>query len=386
MEKKANIFVICAPEISPILHEEIKALGFTSTKEHRLGVQLFGTLSDCMYLNLQLRTANKVLWEVSKFYAANPDQLYNKAINIAWEEEIDIDGYFNIDSYVKNDTITDSRFANLKLKDAIVDRYMNANNKRPDTGPDKSQARIYMHWVETECILYYDTSGGVIAKHGYRKIPGTAPMLESLAAAVILASKWDQKSPFVNPMCGSGTLAIEAALLASNTAPGLFRDNFGFMYLASYDKSKWNEMCERAQKQIKVCEAKIYASDISEAAINNAKFNAEEARMNKYIQFETVDFRNVEIPEEEGIIILNPEYGERLGEEEELVGTYKKIGDLFKQKCQGYTGYVFTGNRELGKNIGLRTKRKIPFYNGSIECRLLEYELYRGTRKETKTI
>ncbi len=381
MEKKANIFVICAPEISPILHEEIKALGFTSTKEHRLGVQLFGTLSDCMYLNLQLRTANKVLWEVSKFYAANPDQLYNKATNIAWEEEIDIDGYFNIDSYVKNDTITDSRFANLKLKDAIVDRFMKANDKRPDSGPEKDKIRIYMHWVETECILYYDTSGGVIAKHGYRKIPGTAPMLESLAAAVIMASKWDQKTPFVNPMCGSGTLAIEAALLATNTAPGLFRDNFGFMHMASYDEKIWDEMCARAQKQTKPCEAKIYASDISEDAIKNARFNAEEARMQKYILFETNDFKQLEIPKEEGIIILNPEYGERLGEEEELVGTYKEIGDLFKQKCQGYTGYVFTGNRELGKNVGLRTKRKIPFYNGSIECRLLEYELYRGSKK-----
>ncbi|MCF6360133.1 MAG: class I SAM-dependent RNA methyltransferase [Cyclobacteriaceae bacterium] len=382
MKKEANIFVICAPEISPILHEEIKALGFTNTKEHRLGVQLYGTLADCMYLNLQLRTANKVLWEVSKFYAANPDQLYNKAIKIAWEEEIDVDGYFNIDSFVKNDTITDSRFANLKLKDAIVDRFMERNNKRPDTGPDKDLIRIYMHWVETECILYYDTSGGVIAKHGYRKIPGTAPMLESLAAAVIMASKWDKKSTFINPMCGSGTLAIEAALLATNTAPGLFRDNFGFMHLASFDKSTWDDMCDRAQAQIKPCEAKIYASDISEDAIKNAQFNTEEARMNKHIEYSKTDFRQIDIPEEPGIVILNPEYGERLGEEDELIDVYKEIGDLFKQKCQGYTGYVFTGNRELGKNIGLRTKRKIPFYNGSIECRLLEYELYRGTKKE----
>ena len=381
MEKKAHIFVICAPEISNILHEEIKALGFTNTTEHRLGVQLFGTLADTMYLNLHLRTANKVLWQVSKFYAANPDQLYNKAKAIPWEDEIDIDGYFNIDSYVKNDTITDSRFANLKLKDAIVDRFMESSNKRPNTGPEKDFIRIYMHWVETDCILYYDTSGGVIAKHGYRKIPGKAPMLESLAAATILASKWDKKSNFVNPMCGSGTLAIEAALLATNTAPGLFRDDFGFMHLASFDKLKWEEMNEIAQNNIKSCEAKIYASDLSEEAIQNAKTNAENARMHNYINFEVLDFRKIDIPAEPGIIILNPEYGERLGEVDNLIGTYKEIGDLFKQKCQGYTGYIFTGNRELSKNIGLRTKRKIPFYNGSIECRLLEYELYTGSRK-----
>ena len=219
MEKKSNIFVICAPQISSILHDEIKALGFTNTTENRLGIQLSGTFADTMYLNLQLRTANKVLWEVGEFYAATPEQMYQKATALAWEDEIDVDGYFNIDSYVKNDTITDSRFANLKLKDAIVDRFSKKYGRRPNSGPEKDKARIYMHWKDTECILYYDTSGGVIAKHGYRKIPGKAPMLESLAAAVIMESAWDKKSNFINPMCGSGTLAIEAALLATNTAP-----------------------------------------------------------------------------------------------------------------------------------------------------------------------
>ena len=382
MKKKANIFVICAPEIAPILHEEIKALGYNQTKEHRLGVQLFGTLADCMYLNLQLRTANKVLWQVNKFYASTPEQLYHKAKQITWEDELPVAGYFNIDSYVKNDTISDSRFANLKLKDAIVDRFMQHQQQRPNSGPNKDQIRIYMHWVATECILYYDTSGAVIAKHGYRTIPGSAPMLESLAAAVLLASRWDKKSPFINPMCGSGTLAIEAALLATHTAPGLFRDNFGFMHLKSFDKQVWEQMNQKALANITPCKARIEASDIDTKAVENAQANAENARMHKYIHFSVGDFRKIHLPETPGVIMLNPEYGERLGEEEQLIEIYKAIGDLFKQKCPGYTGYVFTGNRTLAKHIGLRTKRKIPFYNGSIECRLLEYELYRGTRKE----
>lgn len=382
MERKANIFVICAPEISSILHEEIKALGFGSTNEHPLGVQLFGSITDCMYLNLNLRTANKVLWEVDRFRATTPDQLYQRAIKIPWENEIALDGYFNIDSYVKVESISDTRFANLKLKDAIVDRFMNANNSRPNTGPEKDKARVYMHWTEKECILYYDTSGAPIAKHGYRKMPGRAPMLESLAAAVIMESTWDQKSTFINPMCGSGTLAIEAALLASNTPPGIFRKNFGFMHLNSFDEDKWNRMLEAAQKKIKPVEAKILASDISSQAIKTAKTNAEFAGMNKYIQFEEADFRKIDIPEENGIVILNPEYGDRLGEEEKLKETYSQIGDFFKQNCKGYIGYIFTGNKELSKNIGLRTKRRIPFYNGSIECRLLEYELYAGSKKK----
>lgn len=383
MERKANIFVICAPEISGILHDEIKALGFGNTSQQPLGVQLYGSLIDCMYLNLNLRTANKVLWETGRFRASTPDQLYQKAMQIPWEEEINLDGYFNIDSYVRVESITDTRFANLKLKDAIVDRFMKAKGSRPNTGPEKDKARIYMHWTENECILYYDTSGAPIAKHGYRKMPGRAPMLESLAAAVVMESKWDQKSTLLNPMCGSGTVAIEAALIASNTPPGIFRNNFGFMHLNSFNKTNWDTLLEAAKKKIIPVTAKIYASDISDMAVKTAKANAEFAGMDKYITFEESDFRNSTIPEEEGIIILNPEYGDRLGEEEKLKEVYSQIGDFFKQKCKGYTGYIFTGNKELSKNIGLRTKRRIPFYNGNIECRLLEYELYAGSKKNS---
>ena len=238
-----------------------------------------------------------------------------------------------------------------------------------------------MHWTDTECILYYDTSGEVIAKHGYRKIPGKAPMLESLAAAVILASNWDCKSPFINPMCGSGTLAIEAALLATNTAPGLFRQNFGFMHLRSFNPATWEKMVAEAKAKVVESKAAIHASDLSADAVSIAKINARAAGMDQLINFETKDFRNIEIPEEPGVIIFNPEYGERLGEEEDLKPVYTEIGDLFKKKCQGYTGYIFTGNRELAKVVGLRTRRKIPFFNGKIDCRLLEYELYQGSKK-----
>ena len=381
MSKEASIFIIAAPAISGILQQEIIQLGFKNSRADRLGVRLEGSFEDCMMLNLHLRTANKVLWEVARFTAGNPDQLYSKAKRIQWEDEIDLDGYFNIDSYVKNDTISDSRFANLKLKDAIVDRFVEEFGRRPDSGPDKDKARIYMHWTENQCILYYDTSGEVIAKHGYRKIPGKAPMLESLAAAVVLESIWDTTSPFINPMCGSGTLAIEAALIATNTAPGLFRGNFGFMHLKSFSRDAWEKLIMEAKAKVKPCTAKIYASDLSADAISISKINARAARMEANIEFETKDFRDIELPQENGVIILNPEYGERLGDEEELKKTYSEIGDFFKQKCKGYSGYIFTGNKELAKVVGLRTKRKVEFYNGSIECRLLEYELYEGTKK-----
>jgi 23S rRNA (guanine2445-N2)-methyltransferase len=381
MEKKATIFVICAPEISGILHQEINNLGFSNTTKHRLGVELYGTLADTIFLNLHLRTANKVLWQISSFNAVTPDQLYEKATALPWEDEITVDSYFNIDSYVKTDTIADSRFANLRLKDAIVDRFVRRKGKRPNSGPEKDKIRIYMHWRNEKCVLYYDTSGGVIAKHGYRKIPGKAPMLESLAAAVILASNWDKQAPFINPMCGSGTLAIEAALLATNTPPGLFRENFGFMHLASFDRQKLNSILFEAKQNIRPTTAKIMASDISKEAIRVAKANAKAAGMEKYIHFEVSDFRHVDLPEPPGVIVLNPAYGERLGEVDELRLTYKAIGDFFKQKCQGYFGYIFTGNRELAKSVGLKTKRKIEFFNAQLDSRLLEYELYSGSRE-----
>ena len=206
-------------------------------------------------------------------------------------------------------------------------------------------------------------------------------MLESLAAAVIMESAWDKKSNFINPMCGSGTLAIEAALLATNTAPGLFRSNFGFMHLDSYDQEKWESMIAEAKNNVKPCEAKIYASDISAESIEISQTNARAAGMEKYITFDTLDFRDISMPDEPGVVILNPAYGERLGEVEDLRVTYQEIGDFFKQKCKGYFGYIFTGNRELAKVVGLRTKRKIEFLNAQIDCRLLEYELYSGSRQ-----
>jgi putative N6-adenine-specific DNA methylase len=235
--------------------------------------------------------------------------------------------------------------------------------------------------MEDQASIYLDTSGETIAKHGYRKIPGKAPMMESLAAAAILASNWSTEQCFINPMCGSGTLAIEAACIAAKKAPGLNREKFGFQYFKGFDENLWETLKKEAVEAEVAPNIRIIATDHSRLALQAAEQNAAAAGIGDYIEFKKCDFRDTPIPEEDGVVLLNPEYGERLGEEAELAILYQQIGDFFKQDCKGKTGYIFTGNLQLAKKIGLRTKRRIPFMNAKIECRLLEYELYQGTKK-----
>ena len=381
---KSAIVVTCFPEQSPWLASEIEALGFEVVSTNISEVETVGYMDDCLRLNMWLRTGSRVLYQIQRFPAKNANDLYSRVRAIPWEKYLHADGYFSITSYVKNDTIRDDRFANVRVKDAIVDRMVEKTGKRPDSGPNKDRTVIHIYWKEDKVRIYFDTSGETIAKHGYRKLPFKAPMIESLAASTIRASEWDAQAPFVNPMCGSGTLAIEAALLAINKAPGLERENFGFMHIKGYDEESWQGYQRLAKLQMKAPAPglKIVASDMNRDAIKAARANAKTAGVEELIDFQLCDFRETQMPEEPGVIMINPEYGERLGEEEKLLEVYRQIGDFFKQKCQGYTGFIFTGNMNLAKSIGLRTSARIPFYNAKIECRLLKYELYKGSKKQ----
>jgi putative N6-adenine-specific DNA methylase len=254
--------------------------------------------------------------------------------------------------------------------------------RRPDSGPERDHAVFHIHWQGEECKVYIDTSGEPLSKRGYRKIPYKAPLQETLAAAVVMATGWDDSSAFVNPMCGSGTLAIEAALIGQNRPAAILRNNFGFMHLKGFDEKGWEGLRNRAKTEGKKdLKSKIIATDISDEALDAAIRNARTAGVEHLIEFRKCDFANTEVPQGGGVVVMNPEYGERLGQIAELEKVYGRIGDFLKQKCNGYKGYVFTGNPDLAKKIGLRTRRKLTFFNGPIECRLLEYELYGGSRK-----
>src|SRR5688572_17338155 len=306
---KAVIIITCPKRLAPYLEQEVKDLGFIPEETFVTGVRIYGTINDCIKLNLNLRCASQVLYSLKKFEAENADDIYNDLVDYPWENILPEPGYFSITSNVNNPTINNSMFANLRVKDAIVDRLREKRGTRPSTGSELTGAVINLFWKNDDAEIFIDTSGDSLARHGYRKIPGQAPMLESLAAATIYATRWDRTSQFVNPMCGSGTVAIEAALIATNRRPGLFRTNYAFMHLQGYDEAVYLQQDALLEEQIiDVPGLRIIATDYSDRAIENARKNAVAAGVAKLINFSVCDFAATEIPENmPGVMFINPE-------------------------------------------------------------------------------
>ncbi len=381
---KGKVFITCKDRSVSYLEQEVRELGFIPEAVTRTGLEVSASLEQCMDLNLHLRTASHVLYEIKSFYLRNADDIYRRFKAIPWEDYLDVDGYFSVNSVAENESVTTPLIVNVKVKDAIVDRFRDLKGRRPDSGSDFSGLVIQVYWKETQAIVYLNTSGETLAKHGYRKIPGKAPMMEALAAATIFATEWNTRVPLINPMCGSGTLAIEAALIASKRYPGLYREHYAFQHILGYQAETF--LAKKKKLENKVIHDPgviIIASDISLQAISFAQENAAFAGVDHMITFQTGDFAETEIPEKpRGVIFFNPEYGERLGDLGELEETYKRMGDFMKQNCAGYRGYIFTGNMDLAKKIGLKASRRIEFWNGTIDCRLLRYDMYEGKGAE----
>jgi 23S rRNA G2445 N2-methylase RlmL len=382
----SKILITCSKGIPPFLKQELLTLDFPVLAEQIAGVETAGTLDDTLRLNLHIRTGHRVLFLVQEFRATGPGDLYQCLFGLHWEEFIPEDGYLCVTSSVDTPSIKDSRFPALRCKDAIVDRIRMKRGKRPDSGHDRTRSVVHLYWKNDRVSVYLDTSGEPLSRRGYRKMPLEAPMQETLAAAVILATSWDGSTDFINPMCGSGTLAIEAALIGLKRAPGLLRGNFGFMHLKGFKEKLWQELRDRAKKEgEKLMTGKIIASDMNPAAIEAARKNAAFAGVDHLIEFGVCSFEATPLSGAgRGIIILNPPYGERMGEVSQLDELYGEIGNYFKQHCRGYRGYVFTGSSKLAKQIKLKPTKNLHFFNSGIECRLLEYELYEGSRKNQK--
>lgn len=403
LNKDYPIIISCAKELSRWTEIEVLQLGYHPIEVTENTVVVRGDMRDIMKLNLQLRTAHRVLVPLLRTECRNIKDLYQAANSIDWENLLEADGYFSVSSIVHNYTIRDTRLPSLYTKDAIVDRMRDKCQRRPDSGGENKGAAVFVYWERDEVIIYLDTSGEPLSKRGYRKIPGSAPMQETLAAACIMALRWDKKTPFISPMCGSGTPAIEAAMMAINRAPGSLKGHFAFQSVKGYNRiipgesapiiaprqhtgaspeQIWKEMILAAKKaEITEGLPKIIATDISPEAVENAHTNAIAAGVAPYIEFKACDFADTPIPltptsdvnSFKGVVFFNPEYGIRLGTFEELAPVYERIGYFMNEKCYGYNGGLITGNPDLARLVNLYYKTRVPFFNGPIDCRLFIY-------------
>lgn len=381
--RTSTVSITCPLGLSPFLKREVTELGFHPLQVRKTGVEIEATLNDCIRLNFWLRTGHRVHYQIGETKAAGPEELRNWLKDIHWEDWVSADGYFSVTSRVDHPSISNDQFANLVVKDAIADRIRLKTGNRPDSGPDLDKAVIFLFWNRETARIFIDTSGESLSRRNYRNASVLAPMQETLAAGVVSASKWKPgEGHFINPMTGGGTLVIEAVMAALNRAPASLRNNFGFMHISGYDEQYYHKVREDAKKTaLKNVKGTFVASDHDPKAVESAQKNAQTAGVDHLIEFQTCDITQTGIPRGDGVVVVNPPYGMRLGEQSDLSGLYKKIGDFMKNSCAGKTGYVFTANTALSKKIGLRASRRVPFFNSTLECRLLEYELYLGSKK-----
>ena len=373
--------VSCAPGLAPWLSTEVEQLGLKVNSKDHTGIATKGTMTDGMRMLLNLRTAYHVLQRFADIKATDPNMLHAETTRLPWERVIPVDGYLSVVSSVNTPSVNNSMFPNVRVKDAIVDRLQAVHGRRPDSGPKADRTIVHLFWKDDEATLSLDFSGRKLTDRGYRQLPGKAPMRESIAAAVLMEAGYDGSRPLVVPMCGSGTIAIEAALMAGNRAPGLLRSSYGIQHLTTFDDDAWRTQRYEAKRQAgKTKPAPIIASDIDENMVEAARKNAVTAGVDHLIEFRVCDFADTPIPEPLGTVILHGEYGQRLGEAESLGATYKRMGDFMKQRCPGWTGFVFT-SKDLAGTVGLKPARRVPFEHAGIDCRLLRFDLYSGTRE-----
>lgn len=368
--------------LEEILAEELYQLGAKNIEVGSRAVRFMGDNKLMYEANLWCRTAVRILKPFANFPARDEKDLYKQVQKIDWTEYLSVDSTFAISSVVNQSTFEHSLFVSQLTKDAIADQFRDKFGKRPSVDLDNPDVRINLHMLENRVNLSLDSSGDSLHKRGYRLQTNVAPLNEILAAGIILLTGWDKKTPLYDPMCGSGTLLTEAAMIAHNIAPGLYRHDFGFTHWQDFDEELFKQVIREARQQEDPDnDVPIIGSDIDRDYVEAARNNISSAELDDYIRVKTADFKETRKPEEKGILIVNPPYNERLVNEN-INELYKMIGDTLKTNYQDWDAYVFTGNLEAAKNIGLKTSRRIPLYNGSIDSRLLKYELYRGSKKE----
>ena len=366
--------------LEEILATELVELGANNVQLQRRAVSFTGNLEMLYKANLHLRTASRVLKTIATFKAENPDVVYEQVKKIDWEKFMKVDTTFAIDSTVYSEVFRHSKFVAYRVKDAIADFFMEKYDKRPSVRLDNPQLMVNIHIAHNQCTLSLDSSGESLHKRGYRVSQTEAPLNEALAAGMILMTGWRGGSDFMDPMCGSGTLLIEAALIALNIPPGLFRNSFAF--------EKWNDFNEEIFQNLynddsleRPFEHKIYGSDISARAIATARQNVQSAGLTKYIDLKVCPLQELEAVKDTCLLVTNPPYGERITSPD-IFGLYAALGTFLKHKFTGNTAWVISSHEDCLFKIGLKPSQKVPLLNGALECLYCQYEIFSGKRNE----
>ncbi|MFN3916338.1 MAG: class I SAM-dependent RNA methyltransferase [Flavobacteriales bacterium] len=367
--------------LEEVLAEELSKIGATDIEIATRAVLFKGNDEVMMKAHLYLATALNILTPIADFSVDSFDDLYEKSLDIPWENYFSSQKTFAVTQNIHSVKLNHSQYGALRVKDAIADRFRKVENKRPSVDREKPSIVIHVQVNEDKARILLDASGEALFKRGYRKATGDAPINEVLAAGMIRLSGWNGNSTFVDPMCGSGTIAIEAAIYAHEIPPGIFRTHYAFLNWKAINLELWEKLYTEANRASKAKKVEIFAFDRFDDMLEKAKMNVESHRfLRKSIIFNKADFNTIEKPAESGIVMFNPPYGKRL-DVDDVSGFYSKIGDVLKKKFTGYTAWIIAPEGAGAKSVGLKPSKKYSLFNGGIACKLLEIELYQGTRK-----
>ena len=380
MEQEFELIAKTFMGLEPVLAQELTQLGANNVQTGRRMVSFTGDKEMMYRANFQLHTAIRILKPIAHFKARSAEDMYDEVKKIDWSKYIEKGKTFSVDSVVYSEEFRNSRFVTYKVKDAIVDQFREKTGIRPNISVSNPDIRLNIHIAEDKATLSLDSSGESLHRRGYRQESVEAPLNEVLAAGMILMSGWKGDSDFIDPMCGSGTILIEAALIARNISPGVFRKEFAFEKWPDYDQDLFDRIYND-DSQEKEFNHHIYGYDIDMKAVNTARLNVKAAGLSQLITVEQQDFKNFKKPAEKSIIITNPPYGERISTPN-LLGTYKMIGERLKHEFGGNEAWILSYREECFDQIGLKPSIKIPLYNGSLECEFRKYSLFDGKMKE----
>ena len=374
-----RFFAPCPRGLESPLAVELAAQGSQYLAPAEGGVAFSGPHELAYHANLESRLASRILWQVAHGRYRNEDDLYKLVHGIEWTKHFRVERTLRVDVAATGSPLASLEFATLKVKDAVCDRFRDDTGKRPSVNKQRPDIRVHAYLAEREATIYLDTSGEALFKRGWRHDADAAPLRENLAAGLIALSGWTPGTPLLDPMCGSGTIAIEAASIAADRAPGLAR-TFGFQKLAWFDGPAWQRIRQRAHDRVRKAPRarSIFASDIDAHALVQCRSNAATAGVAEWIEIAPADLLARTAPAPTGMLIANPPYGVRLGEEAKLAAFYPKLGDALKQRFAGWTACLLTGDLRLAKLIGLKPSKRTPLYNGNIECRLFRFEIVAG--------